>query len=310
MSAMSLVARVFTRHSVNVCYKAASVPVQVQPKRNQWNLVKLPNPGEKGKSYRRIVHYKDKYTVEPLNVTNLAGRDPVTGRLVAKGIGGGIKHKYHWIQWIRDGPIDLNEPPREDKVLAVFKDGCRTSFVALIGNGSNLQYILATENMKVGDIIRTHKGIPENHVRAFEGDAYPLGALPKGTIVNCVEKYPNQGGCYIHAAGTFGTIIRKDGEDRVVVKMPSKKEFSIHQSCMATVGRLSNILHGSTPIGSAQKNRELGNRPRSGLWQRKTGRFGRKIKPLGSARKVGMDQQDITNVNLELNIAALNIINV
>lgn len=79
MSAMSLVARVFTRHVVNVCYKSASVPVQVQPKRNQWSFIKMPEPGVKGKSYRRIVHFKDKYTVEPLNVTNLAGRDPVTG---------------------------------------------------------------------------------------------------------------------------------------------------------------------------------------------------------------------------------------
>lgn len=49
---------------------------------------------------------------------------------------------------------------------------------------------------------------------------------------------------------------------------------------MATVGRVSNIEHHNTILGSHQKNRELGNRPRSGLWQRKTGRFGRKIKPI------------------------------
>lgn len=49
-------------------------------------------------------------------------------------------------------------------------------------------------------------------------------------------------------------------------------------------GRLSNIEHGNTHIGSPQKNRELGNRPRSGLWQRKTGRHGRKIKKLPPMR--------------------------
>lgn len=27
-------------------------------------------------------------------------------------------------------------------------------------------------------------------VRPNEGDAYPLGALPVGTIVSCVEKFP------------------------------------------------------------------------------------------------------------------------
>jgi hypothetical protein len=41
----------------------------------------LPEPGN-GRPFRRIVHYPDNYTVEPLNVTNLAGRDPVTGRLL------------------------------------------------------------------------------------------------------------------------------------------------------------------------------------------------------------------------------------
>lgn len=45
-------------------------------------------------------------------------------------------------------------------------------------------------------------------------------------------------------------------------------------------GRVSNIDHNKIPIGSAQKNRELGNRPRSGLWQRKDGRHGRKIRKL------------------------------
>lgn len=49
---------------------------------------------------------------------------------------------------------------------------------------------------------------------------------------------------------------------------------------MATVGRVSNIEHDKTPVGSAQKMRELGNRPRSGLWKRKEGRHGRKIRKL------------------------------
>jgi hypothetical protein len=40
----------------------------------------VPKPGN-GRSFRRIVHYPEKYTVEPLKVTNLAGRDPVTGKI-------------------------------------------------------------------------------------------------------------------------------------------------------------------------------------------------------------------------------------
>lgn len=65
-----------------------------------------------------------------------------------------------------------------------------------------------------------------------------------------------------------------------------KHELAFKETCMATVGRVSNIGHQDVKLGSHQKNRELGNRPRSGLWQRKTGRFGRKIKPLPPMRIV------------------------
>ncbi|XP_043498100.1 39S ribosomal protein L2, mitochondrial [Polistes fuscatus] len=279
MSALTLLRRVVGEQIFNSFAKSLPISCQLQSKKNVWKLVKLPEPGTPGTYYKRIVHYKDEYTIEPLKVTNLGGRDPVTGRIVVKGLGGGIKHKYHWINWIRDGPSDLNEKPKEERVIEVFKDGCRTSFVALVGSGDELKYILATENMKPGDIIRTHRGIPRNPIRANEGDAYPLGALPIGTNVCCIERFPGSGSKYIHSAGTTGKIIQADGPDRMVVQVPSKRKFSFDNKCMAVVGRLSNILHGSTPIGSAQKNRELGNRPKSGLWQRKTGRFGRKIKP-------------------------------
>ena len=156
-------------------------------------------------------------------------------------------------------------------------------------------------NLKEGDIIKTHMGIPRSPILPNEGDAYPLGALPVGTVVNCVEKFPGMGGMLIHAAGTFATITRKEG-DRVIIKVPSKREFSLNKQCMATVGRLSNELHGDTPVGSAQRNRELGNRPRSGLWQRKTGRHGRKIKPTPPVRKFDFYEVDKTKeVQLTLN---------
>ncbi|XP_015173244.1 PREDICTED: 39S ribosomal protein L2, mitochondrial [Polistes dominula] len=286
MSALTLLRRVVGEQIFNSFAKSTPISCQLQSKRNRWKLVKLPEPDDPRTYFKRIVHYTDEYTIEPLKVTNLGGRDPVTGRVVVKGLGGGIKHKYHWIKWTRDGPSDLNEKPKEERVLEVFKDGCRTSFVALVGSGDELKYILATENMKPGDIIRTHRGIPRNPVRANEGDAYPLGALPIGTNVCCVERNPGSGSKYIHSAGTTGKIIQADGPDRMVVQVPSKRKFSFDSRCMAVVGRLSNILHGSTPIGSAQKNRELGNRPSSGLWQRKTGRFGRKIKPPKKVQKV------------------------
>lgn len=51
-------------------------------------------------------------------------------------------------------------------------------------------------------------------------------------------------------------------------------------------GRVSNIDHSKTPVGSAQRKRELGYRPRSGLWQRKDGRHGLKIRRLPPMRLI------------------------
>ena len=142
----------------------ASININVN--RNVIKFVDKPQPGQ-GKSYRRIVHYPEKYTIEPLKTTHLAGRDLVTGRVIAKGIGGGVKHKYHWIKWQRDGPAE--GPPQIEKVVSIITDGCRTSSVALVAVNDELKYILATENMKAGDLIKTSRFIPR-----IPGDFYFL----------------------------------------------------------------------------------------------------------------------------------------
>ncbi|XP_068143469.1 large ribosomal subunit protein uL2m-like [Drosophila tropicalis] len=251
-------------------------PVALQQLRTKTKVVEKPTPGA-GQQFRRIVHFPEEYTVVSLKITHLACRDPISGRVVAKGFGGGIKQQYRWIKWVRDGPTEGSA--QEERVVEVLNDGCRTAKVALVAVGDELKYILATENMKAGDILKTSRVIPRIPVRPNDGDAYPLGALPVGTRIHCLEKNPNQPCHLIHAAGTFGTILRKF-DDKVVVQLPSKREFAFDRTCMATVGRLSNVEHNKEHVGSAQRMRELGNRPRSGLWKRKEGKHGLKIRRL------------------------------
>lgn len=129
----------------------------IVPERTIYKFIKKPSPGT-GQAFRRIVHYPDEYTVKPLSVTNLGGRDPETGRVVAKGIGGGIKHKFHWVKFIRDGPTE--GPPQVEKVVDVIFDGCRSAKVALVAVGDTLKYIVASENMKPGDLIKSSRFIP------------------------------------------------------------------------------------------------------------------------------------------------------
>lgn len=195
--------------------------------------------------------------MKPLDVTHLAGRDPKTGRVVAKGIGGGVKHKFHWVKYDREGP---KKGEQEERVIDVMFDGHRSAKVALVGYGDQLKYIIATENMKPGDLIRSSHFIPRIPIRPREGDSYPLGALPDGTQVHCVQRTPGQLTHSIRAAGTFGTILRRF-DDLVVVSDTQKHELAYHKTCMATVGRVSNVGHQDVKLGSHQRNRELGKLP-------------------------------------------------
>lgn len=45
-------------------------------------------------------------------------------------------------------------------------------------------------------------------VSANEGDSYPLGALPIGSLFNNLEIYPGKGAQYVRAAGKGNNVIR------------------------------------------------------------------------------------------------------
>ncbi|RXM32990.1 39S ribosomal protein L2, mitochondrial [Acipenser ruthenus] len=155
----------------------------------------------------------------------------------------------------------------------------RSADIALVAGGSRKRWIIATENMQVGDVIKTSRTIGRMAVSANEGDSYPLGALPIGSLFNNLEIYPGKGAQYVRAAGTCGVLLRKVN-GTAIVQLPSKRQIQVLETCMATVGRVSNVDHNKRIIGKAGRNRWLGIRPSSGLWQRKGGWAGRKIKPI------------------------------
>nr|CAG4648214.1 EOG090X0COM [Moina brachiata]SVE93240.1 EOG090X0COM [Moina brachiata] len=250
-------------------------------------------PGWKAIGYRWMVKFPEdgKYTTRKLKLMKLAGRDPKTGRVVVATLGGGQKLDYLWVDNNRNGPKE--GPPLVEKVIKIIQDPCRSAWVALVAGGEQPRYIIATSSMKPGDLISTSGHIPRIAIRPKEGDAHPLGALPVGTEVCCVEKFPGEGSFVAVTAGSHAVLLRKVG-DRCIIQLPSKQEISVKQECMATVGRVSNPEHSSIPIGSAQRLRWLGYRPRSGLWHRKDGRFGRKIRPLPPIKVMEKKKPDLT----------------
>nr|XP_013809796.1 PREDICTED: 39S ribosomal protein L2, mitochondrial [Apteryx mantelli mantelli] len=169
--------------------------------------------------------------------------------------------------------------PFEEKVINVRYDPCRSADIALVAGGNRKRWIIATENMQPGDIIKNSSHIGRMAVSANEGDAYPLGALPVGTLICNLESHPGKGAQYIRAAGTCGVLLRKVN-GTAIVQLPSKRHMQVLETCVATVGRVSNVDHNKRVIGKAGRNRWLGKRPHTGLWHRKGGWAGRKIKPL------------------------------
>lgn len=75
-------------------------------------------------------------------------------------------------------------------------------------------------------------------------------------------------------------LIKKLGDGTVIIRMPSKREMTVNEYAMVTVGRVSNAEKASQPIGSAGRSRWFGIRPKSGLKQKKKGYHGKKIKPI------------------------------
>ena len=113
-----------------------------------------------------------------------------------------------------------------------------------------------------------------------DGDAHPLGAIPVGTVVSQLEIYPRTGACKCRAAGASAIVAEHMENDMVLVKCQGKKdrrEFILSKHCLAVIGRVSRSGSKREVIGSGRRARWMGRRPRSGWWQRKTGRFGRRL---------------------------------
>ncbi|XP_015910192.1 large ribosomal subunit protein uL2m [Parasteatoda tepidariorum] len=233
-----------------------------------------PEPKKYG--WRPVYPEDGEYTTRPLPIIKMGGRDPETGKVVVRTIGGGHKKKFRWVDFKREARPDGGV--LEERVLMVRYDPCRTARIALVATEDHKRWIIASEFTKVGDIIRTSGEIPRIPICPVDGDAYPIGALPISTMVHCIETTPGSGAIFCRAAGSSAQLVKKV-DNKCIIQLPHKRQVCLDEKCMVVVGRVSNPNHGSIPIGSPNRMRWLGKRPRSGLWHRKDGYCGRKVRP-------------------------------
>lgn len=226
-------------------------------------------------NYRPYLPEDGQYTIRPLPIHKLGGRDLETGRVVVRTLGGGNPKKFRWQDMYRTANDDGSV--REERVLILKYNPLSTPKLALVADGERTRWIPATHGVEVGDIIRTYSEIPRNPVRAKDGDAHPAGALAVGTKVHLIEKSPGEGAGFCLVAGSYGTIVKRS-QDSVSIKLPNENTIKVERNCMVVVGQLSNIDHQHVQMWCPQRLRWLGKRPRSGQWRRKDGYCGRKIR--------------------------------
>ena len=178
------------------------------------------------------------------------GRSNTTGRITVRHKGGGVKRLYRVIEFSQTR-MDLPA-----KIIALEYDPNRTAFIALIKYGDNkIQYIIAPQNLKVGDEIIFSESAP-----LTIGNRAKLKNIPVGSAVYNVELDAGRGGKIVRSAGSSAQVLAHDG-DYVNLKMPSSEVRKFKGECFASIGMVSNPENIFYRVGKAGKSRLKGRRP-------------------------------------------------
>lgn len=173
-----------------------------------------------------------------------------TGKISIRHRGGGHKRKYRIIDF-RCKKLEI--PAR---VVSVEKDPNRSGFIALLSfKDGEKRYVLAWEEAKSGqEVIFSEKA------EIKTGNRTNLRRIPVGTEVFNVEMMPGKGGQIVRSAGS-AAIVMANENGFTQLQMPSTEVRIFPDSCMATIGRVSNTEHNTITIGKAGRKRWMGRRP-------------------------------------------------
>lgn len=172
------------------------------------------------------------------------------GVITVRHRGGAHKRYYRIIDFKRN---KFNIP---GTIETVEYDPNRTSFIALVKYvDGERRYILATTNMKPG-----MKVMSGDQADIAEGNCMPLKNIPLGTQVHNIELREGKGGQMARSAGAYAEVVAK--ENKIVqLKLPSSEVRIVRETCLATIGQVSNSEHMNMVIGSAGRKRHMGIRP-------------------------------------------------
>ena len=97
-------------------------------------------------------------------------------------------------------------------------------------------------------------------IEPIVGNALPLSKIPLGLFIHNIEMQPGKGGQLVRGAGSSAQLMSREGAF-AHIRLPSGETRMIDVRCMATVGQVGNLDHGSVSWGKAGKTRHRGIRP-------------------------------------------------
>ncbi len=178
-----------------------------------------------------------------------SGRDN-SGKISVRHQGGRQKRYYRLVDFKRD------KKDIEGTVKSVEYDPNRNADIALIEyKDGEKRYIIHPKDLNVGD-----KVVSSDNADVKIGNALPLKNIPIGTQVHNLELYPGQGGKIIRGAGTFASIIAKEGS-YIHIKLQSGEMRKFLENCMATVGIVGNVAQKEENFRKAGRKILMGIRP-------------------------------------------------
>ncbi len=172
------------------------------------------------------------------------------GRITVRHRGGGAQRKYRIIDFKRN-KFDVT-----GKVAAIEYDPNRSANIALINYlDGEKRYIIAPNNLKVGDII-----VSGENVDVKVGNAMPIMNIPVGTVIHNIEMRPGKGAQLARSAGSSAQILGRE-EKYVLIRLRSGETRKILGTCMATIGEVGNADYALVNLGKAGRTRHMGIRP-------------------------------------------------
>jgi large subunit ribosomal protein L2 len=117
---------------------------------------------------------------------------------------------------------------------------------------------VAPEGIRVGDKVAFKTEAVE------PGNIMELANVPEGTAVFNIESKPGDGGKFVRTSGGTARIVSKT-KDRIIVRLPSKKNKEFSPSCLATIGIVAGSGRTEKPFLKAG-NKYHRMRARNKLW--------------------------------------------